>query len=316
MIEIDVGDPLPAPRRHLKLIYPQGVFAGSARGSSYYSRLLRCPREHALTHLAKLQPIRDNEALTVGSLFHLVLEVYYNSLQPLTYPYTSEQRFAAEQRAMNLLNTLADEPGYADTFATVSRISRAYFDEYRDHDQWEVLAAEISAEVSTPIVYSARLDLLVRDHSKAGHALLIVEHKTCRAITPDLVSGYQLSLQIMGQAYLWGKVLRQEFPKERFDGILINLTSKHATPRFLRIPVFPSQDHLDVFEFAVTSYGHLEVAYAALGYPPDFTKCSGAPRGYTTCQFYEVCFSHPKLDVEFPPPGFLVVGQVEEPGKE
>jgi hypothetical protein len=306
MIQIDVptADPLPKPRKALPLLFPQHAFSGSPRGSSFYSRLLRCAREHALGK--KLRPILDDEALTVGSLFHLVLEVYYSALMQLKYPYTSEQKFAAEREAAQVLSLISMEPGYEETFATVSRLARAYFDEYRETDQWEIIAPEMTVGVTAPFTFTARLDLVVRDHGKPGKPLAVVEHKTARAITPDLVSGYQLSLQILGQAYLWQNVIKPKYPGERFEGIIVNIITKHVTPRFLRVPAFPSQDHLEEFAKAISAYDALEVAYAVLGHPPDFTKCSGAARGYKQCSFYDICWSHPKLDVEMPPPGFVL----------
>src|SRR5574341_491440 len=58
-----------------------GVQGGPSRiGSSYYKRLIRCPREHALYQIGGLRTARDREHLTVGWLFHFGLEVFYRRL--------------------------------------------------------------------------------------------------------------------------------------------------------------------------------------------------------------------------------------------
>jgi hypothetical protein len=283
-----------------------GVKSGaSPRGSTYYSRIRRCPREHGLYHEAMLVPQGDKEALTLGWLFHHALEVYYRTIQHHQHllfggalAWTRdhykgqtlvEMTATARAAAMDAIRVFASEPGYDETYAQLQKMLDGYFEEYMS-DRWYIIAVEEQLATTMPFEYTARLDLVVVDLDE--DVLRVVEHKSARSFTADLLAGYQLNLQIMGQAWLLLKCVDlSKYPT--FAGVTVNLTSKHKTPQFMRVPCAVSAQHLAAFEDSMIRWGRLAQAFANEGFPQDFTKCSGYARGYTMCAYYDLCYTRP-----------------------
>lgn len=316
--------------------------SASPRGSTYYSRARRCPREHGLYHLVKIVPKADKEALTLGWLFHYALEAYYRAIQiaqqgPDFAKYTAaekEENFklvradyrgqllvsitaVAREAAMASVRMFATEPGYEETYAQLVKMLDGYFEEYMS-DRWYIVAIEEQLASAKPFEYTARLDLVVIDLD--ADVLRVVEHKSARSFTADLIAGYQLNLQIMGQAWLLLRCVKLDaYPT--FDGVTVNLTSKHKTPQFMRVPCAVSPEHLQAFEQSMLAWNRLTSAFAKEGWPQDFTKCSGFARGYTMCAYYDLCYSRPaagldtiaeEVQKDGPPLGFRVRDAVDE----
>lgn len=290
----------------------------SPRGSTFYARMRSCPREHALYHLARLRQVTDNEALTVGWLFHYGLEAYYRHIwtaqQAGAKPGDQKVIADAEKVTFEGLQALADEPGYDDTYPKVESMLGSYCDRYR-RDAWRIVAVEETLEVFDPITYSCRLDLVVENSS----GLWEVEHKTARYFGASVVEGYQLNWQVVGQVYALRQVIDlEQYPP--FKGVLVNLTSKHSPPRHLRLEVTPSQAHLDAFEDMVATWSRMLPIYGEQGWPADWTSCAGARRGYARCQYFDLCYAYPNTTIndwmtEEPPYGFTRLNELEGTGE-
>lgn len=310
-----------APGVVLGLAQPYG--AASPRGNSFYSRALRCSREHALASVVRLRPKRDDDALTTGWLGHHALEAYYRVIQQRQQAEGIEwarkqpggvdpaTRALAEEAAYASVAPMAREPGYEDTYQTLLTCLRSYFDFCRS-DRWFILAVEEQLASTHPILYTARLDLVVIElgNTPDEDRVLLPEHKFLRAITGDTLSGYQLHLQTLGQAWLYLRCVDvSQYP--RFGGVLVNITSKTKIPKHMRVEVPPTAQGMQAFERAVRGYEEMLDTAQRLNYPPNFTVCSGATRGFRSCQFYNLCFSAPDLSVERlleesePPFGFV-----------
>jgi hypothetical protein len=312
-----------APGVVLGLSQPYG--SASPRGNSYYSRALRCSREHALASVVRLRPKRDDDALTTGWLGHHALEAYYRTIQAEQHApghgveWARQQpggvdpatRARAEQAAYDAVAPMETEPGYADTYATLLTCLRSYFDFCRA-DRWFILAVEEQLASTHPILYTARLDLVVINlgNTPDEDVVLLPEHKFLRAITADTLSGYQLNLQTLGQSWLYLHCVDvARYP--RFGGVLVNITSKTKIPKHMRVEVPPTAAGLRAFERAVQGYEEILDTAQKLDYPPNLTACSGATRGFRACSFYNLCFSRPDLSVERlleepePPYGFV-----------
>ena len=289
------------PARVLGLPGPPGG-AGSPRGSTYYKRIRLCPREHALAKIALLTRDRDDEALTVGWLFHAGLEAYYKAQLAGADPVERERACWAYLRPVVL------EPGYADTWGTVERCLASYFDRWRDVDRWRVIQAEETIGLRwNGLEYSARLDLLVQNLDDGG--FYIVEHKTAKTINADLVEGYQLDLQTLGQVWLARQCLDlKQLPP--FRGLLVNITSKHVKPQHQRVLVCPSDAHLRAWERSMNDWTALAALMAELGYPQALGNCTGPSRGYRRCAYFDLCHFWPEATAEDwaywdPPEGYV-----------
>lgn len=307
----------------------QGSPTGSASavGSTYWKRLMRCPHEHAMHELVQLRSKYDDEALTVGYLFHHALENYYathkrvqdeialarGKLLPDGTPdlygprLTDDELWAGQQEAEATawasIDSVRAEPGYdvrqagssiPSTWQQLESCVAAYFDRYRRNERFRIVATEETLRWTDPdntaIDYSARLDMLVENYDLGG--LRIVEHKSARSITVDLCEGYQLDLQILGQAWL----LRRCVDLSRlppFRGVTVNITTKQKVPRFERVEVLPSEQHMLAFELNMQKWDRMRAVAAELDYPQAFGKCIGPDRGYRRCSYFDLCHMDP-----------------------
>lgn len=284
--------------------------SGSPRGSTYYKRLRRCPREHALAKEALLSPARDDNALTIGILYHAGLEAYYRALLG------GAEKMEAERACWDELRPVMTEPGYggsgpgddADTWPTVERCLASYFDRWRDADRWRVIAVEETIGLRWDgLEYSARIDLMIENLDDGG--FWIVEHKTAKAIGADLLEGYQLDLQTLGQVWLARRCLDlKALPP--FRGLVVNITSKHVKPQHQRVLVCPSDAHLRAWERSMTDWTLLADLMREREYPQALGTCTGPDRGYRRCSYFELCHGWPEATVEDwkgwePPEGFV-----------
>jgi len=298
--------------------------SASPRGNSYYSQALKCSREHALSSLVRLRPERDDDALTTGWLFHMGLEVYRRLIMVEQHAQGIEwcrkqpggidekTRQAAEDLAYATMAPFENEPGYADeTYPVLMRCLKSYFEQARQH-RYFILAVEEQLMTTVPIEYSARLDLIVVDmgSTAAQDVTRAVEYKSARAIAANLLAGYQLNLQTLGQAWLFLKCVDvTKYP--RFASVRVDITSKTKVPQHIAVEMVPTPAGLRAFEKAVLSYQRIIEAAARENYPPNFTCCAGAARSFRQCQYYNLCFSNPDLQIadllaqEQPPFGFV-----------
>lgn len=294
---------------------PKLVGGPSPRGSSYYKSLLDCPHEHGLRHDAGLTPENPTEALTVGWLFHVCLQYYYQAIadhqrNSPNRPSDPSWLWGGCNKGMAdayaVLDVLREAGGYKDTADVLQLLLDGYFDRYDRADKWRIVAIEETL-FHHSLNYSARLDLLIHDLDR--NALFVTEHKSARMITDDLLDNYQLDLQILGQAWLVEKCMDlSKYPP--FFGVRINIATKHKSgSQTVRLDVSPSPRHMAEFERSILQYRALRPAMQQLGWPK-YWHCAGYSRGYGRCQFYDVCHDHPGVTVEqwknqMPPDGFI-----------
>jgi hypothetical protein len=294
----------PRKRRPAQVVVETDEPGGSPFGSTFYKTLLRCPHEHALTYRLGFRPEMHSEPLDVGWLFHHGLEAYYNALKGR---WDADALNRAEHEAFKALTPVSEEPGYEETYESVEKLLSHYFDHYRiyDNDLEVVAVEETLVWRGRYFDYSTRLDLL----AIIDDQLYIIEHKTAKYITEILVTGYQLDLQILGQVWLLKRCVDlSAFPP--FGGVIINIASKQITPQFVRVSVYPSNDHLEMFEKTMRQLARYAVWAKEHDYPRNLGSCSGFGRGYTRCPFFDLCHGRPdrtieQLEEEGPPYGFV-----------
>jgi len=306
----------PKTRRRLADVLKLKDVGASPYGSTVQKTLLACPREYGLRYHAGLHPEFVNDALSAGWLWHYCLQRYYEEIQKAQRTSNAKQNTpeylwggakAGLAVAYRVVETVESEPGYDEVAADVRRMLDQYFEVYSDRDRWRIVAVEETIIYRGVIDYSTRLDLLVEDLERGG--LWIVEHKSARMVTSELLDNYQLDLQILGQVWLLKHCVDlARYP--HFGGVKINIVTKHKTPQVVRIDVAPSNAHLQAFYDAQVQWKHVKGVMRTLGWPRSLGHCAGYARGYSRCQFFDVCHGHPQLGVvEWssgdPPYGFL-----------
>lgn len=303
--------------------------SSSPRGSTYWKRLRRCPHEHALYQggLRKDSPLNDH--LTIGLMVHRAMEHFYGAQIPdhgvdprqlaRGHSYRTldtgeyQTRLAPETAAWRSIEMFSDEPGYETTFHTVQRMLTGYFELYRELDfRWKVHAVEETVSYREPLMeWTGRYDGLI----ERDGMLWLLEHKTATSITPDLLSGYQLDMQMLGYVWLYQKVIdTTKFPP--LGGLIVNILTKPKTMnsacKYERVEVCPNRDHLAAFEDSMRRWITLRGAYEAVDWPRALGNCAGAVRYFSNCDYFDLCHSRPDVPVakllrEEPPTGFVLV---------
>lgn len=306
----------PVERRRLPLALGIADSGPSPFGSTVAKTLLACPREYGLRYHAGLTPEFVNDALSTGWLWHYCLELYYRAImahQRTSNALSNTPEYwwggskAGLAAAYKVLEQLDDEPGYTEVVDDARRALTQYFEVYSDRDKWRVIAVEETIIYQGEFNFSTRLDLLIEDLERGG--LWIVEHKTARYITSELLDNYQLDLQILGQVWLLKNCIDlTRYP--HFGGVIVNIVSKHKTPQTVRVDVAPSDYHLQAFVDSQRQWNQLKVVMQKMGWPQSLGHCAGYARGYSRCQFFDLCHGHPQRGVlEWssgdPPYGFL-----------
>lgn len=345
----DVED-LKAPRKPPHEVL--GVFGGgSPFGSTRYKTRRLCPFEDGLVTVAKLRPSRNHEALDLGWVVHQGWETYYQTIKDYQSTWdgvpskmSARKEFfygalpEAERAALDTVDTFKKVENYGGTWEAASRIISHYVDHYRREDMWEVLAVEetliYEEELPEPIVlfnsdgseavrqthfrYSARLDAVIVEHTPGrSNGLQIVECKTAKMISEDLLHGYQQDMQILGQQWLLERCVDLDaYPP--FKGVCVNIASKHKTPQFERVSCIGSPYHLQAFEDSTRRWALANLFLGELNYPKALGSCAGALRGYSRCTYYDLCHAYPERTIqdfaELPPPdGFY---RDEQPNQE
>lgn len=139
----------------------------------------------------------------------------------------------------------------------------------------------------------------------------IITHNTARQITQDILSGYQMDPQMLGYVWLLKNVLDlSKLPP--VAGIIVNILTKHATPKYERVEVCPSRYHLAEFEKTITQRLRLREQFKVLGWPKILGNCTGAARYFSTCDYFDLCHGRPEasaeqLLAEEPPFGFTKI---------
>lgn len=297
------------PRRRVEDVL-QIVGGASPRGSSYWKRVRRCPREHGLYSIGLRKGAERSEALDLGLLFHHALEVYFKTVQLYQSKLTKrDEEFywgsaaAAEKAAWDSIAPFADEEGYSSTYARVEKMLIQYFENYRRRDRWRIIAVEETLIYDeADLTYTARLDLIVECADRGG--MWIVEHKTAQSITEDLLHNYALDLQIVGQVWLMQQVIDlDEYPPLR--GVLVDImtkpkSTKHGSitvPKFERFEVCPSREHVEEFYNSMVQWTAVSQTFEQLGWPKALGNCAGGMRFFRKCPYFDLCDTRPKASV-------------------
>lgn len=289
-----------------------GIPSGpSRRGSTYWSRLLRCPREFYLASKLHWGSTRSTDALDGGLIWHHMLEIFYRDR--LAWQEKCRQESGgkidrrdphylagnpnAGRRLFEALAPFAGEGGYEELYGLLERMADVYL--HRWFDMWEILAVEHTVEQqlagtpnTPPFEFSTRLDAVVLDWSGAEPCLRIIEHKSTYRMDGDVLEGYQQDFQVLGQVWLVerGVDLRRYPP---FLGTIVNVVSRTKNPSAERILVQPWASSLASWERSLRYQVSLMPQHEAAGWPKNYSSCV---RRFGKCEFFELCRSFPDLE--------------------
>lgn len=255
---------------------------GSGLGWSYWSTLQRCPREFYLTYV---KPV-DTESL--GKPYPLEIGSYYHAFQALSL---SEDPVPTPTALRKFLFKHKANP---ETVGEAWRVFEAYLSYYGESDYLEPLAIEYTAHHKRSN-FSCRYDLIARvsnrNHDLIQQGVYIVERKTAAAFTVDVIDGWDLDGEVLGQMLLWDRCgLSKKFGPLR--GVIVDIVGKQKEPKFHRTVV--SKDSFRVRRH-LQALNHMKAErdrYVKLKKWPMYT--ANCIRRYGRCPLYDVCRSGEK----------------------
>lgn len=310
-IQLRVRNPKATPQREALYQVLQVKNSGaSPRGSTYYKTFQSCPRQFYIKYVLRWVPAIPSDALTIGLVWHYCLERYYRAImlhQQKSKPRPNDPAWLwggcneGARQAYDLLDQLAAAFGYKEISGIVRKMLDHYLDAHDRRDRLRILAVEETLAYWGDDPYTCRADMIVEDYDRGG--MWFWEHKSAHGLTDDLLSAYDMDLQVLGEWWLLSVVIdKDSYPPLR--GVIINIQTKPKTDtsdtalKSHRHEVCPSAAHIRGFNNTIGTRKIMLEAAEQAGWPMYFGNCAGAARGYSKCEFYDLCHDFPDSDAK------------------
>src|SRR5262249_3347476 len=112
------------------------------------------------------------------------------------------------------------------------RLYAAYFNQYGNVADEGVKPLGVELPCGIEGIHTSRLDLL----ANIGDSTWIVEHKTASRESRDVIEGWWLDGEIIGEVYAY-KLSKLEQLYGPLAGVIVNITIKTQVPKFRRVEV-------------------------------------------------------------------------------
>ncbi len=301
------GESVRGPIHEALGIAPGGA---SPRGSTYYKTFQMCPREFFIKYRLHWRPLVPSDALTTGILWHHCLEQYYRAImehqlatpeQPTNPAWLWGGCNKGADLAYQALDKVQSSFGYPEIAGIVRTMLDHYLDAFDRRDKLRILAVEETLAYWSDDPYTCRADMIVEDYDRGG--TWFWEHKSAAGLTDNLLSAYDMDLQVLGEWWLIDTVLDPSaYPPLR--GVIVNICTKpkkadsKAEIKAHRHEVCPSNGHVRSFRRTIGTRKIMLEAAERAGWPQYFGNCSGATRGYSKCECYDLCQQYPDYDAK------------------
>lgn len=251
----------------------------SGRGWSWYSSFQRCPQLFRLKQIGARG--RPAVALEVGSCFHTFIALHYTWMAHDDWKLTPE--LCREE--------LIQKGARAEVVAEAWRIYEAYAAYYESDYLYPLAVEELARDEEGN---SCRYDMIASvaaGHPSVPEGTWIVEHKSAKAFTSDVLEGWWNDGEILGQIAIWSRGgLNKRYGKLR--GVIVNICGKQQIPKFHRV-VIPAQvwhvrQHLDDLRYWRTMINLCEVTGT---WPRARQNCVTK---FGMCEFFRYCAENRK----------------------
>lgn len=253
----------------------QPLGGASEDGWSKLADLQRCPYRYKMLHetlldvdeVAGPKPV----ALELGALYHTALALHYSvgTIAIAVTPFA----FLERVRAVGGDGVIIDE---------CKRLYSAYFDKYGNahNEGFAPLAIEFPAGI--PGTHTCRFDMLAKHEGVTKN----IEHKTASRETRDVLEGWWLDGEIIGQHYAY-KLSGLEAKFGPLFSTVVNLTIKTKEPKFRRIEVVISDEIIGRFASDRAWWnGHRDALRGGSYWPRKLQGCIGR---YSNCELWDHC---------------------------
>jgi hypothetical protein len=280
----------------------------SSRGSTYWRRVLSCPREHFLANVLGWTEEHRTEALEVGLAWHYVLENLYRDIQKLQRGQHLPE--SPEKRAFELLRPFVEELTWSEVSPKLTEMLEVYLQRWyqRDLKTFEVLEVEATYQIPLDdglgFEWSNRLDVVGIDHFSGTPVLRNKEHKSTYRVSEETMSGFQMDQQVLGQAFLMSYYADHPAAiSPAYEGVEVNMverpysvSARSKAPVVERFIVHPTDAAYAAWMESMKFFQRLLVTYEVMDqYPRNYAQCT---RKYGKCPFFGLCQSRPQDSVQ------------------
>lgn len=260
---------------------------GSGRGWSSYATFARCPYSYYLRYIAKIQPEGllggegPSDARDIGSLDHAFLAIQYRA--------AFEQKTPTVDEVFTFLKESKFQVNPAPLWKAWE-VYQAYRQTY-DADYLEPLAVEYPAR-DPRTGNTCRYDCVARIGNKAPEGIkpgiYIIEHKTAARFSEEVLDGWDLDGEILGEMALWTRGGAQRtFGK--LTGLCVNILGKQKIPMFHRTFISPlsvrTKGHMKNLDYLAKLMKDCEMKRR---WPQFSTGCVGR---YGKCDYWTHCLN-------------------------
>lgn len=258
-------------------------------GSSRYDDFMRCPRRFQLAHVKRLTRDEPDMALEVGGAVHeCIARAYEADYETAEQGGTDEQCAEAFTKAIHeLCNEI--QKGGATCAAETRRLLDGWLRFFGPGQQldWRerTLGIEVELGSDKPFPYTCRVDQIIEDEHDEN-ACWIVDHKTAKRHSDNLVNGYRFNTQFIGQQYCF-RASKVQKKYGKLKGTVVSVIVKTNPPQYLRHTV-PYNVRL-VNRWAKNMrmvWRNLDWCQASGIYPQLMSNCF---RFNKYCRFFEYC---------------------------
>ncbi|OPZ49090.1 MAG: PD-(D/E)XK nuclease superfamily protein [Bacteroidetes bacterium ADurb.BinA104] len=189
--------------------------------------VMSCERKFYYAVQRNLTPRKKAEPLDTGLLAHEGLKVFHH---PINASKPVNERLRLARASVQALAKETEDEHDTDFDPSVSdNLIIGYASEYAQ-DPLNFIAVEqpVSYEMAPGIIFRGTIDGVARN---SMGKLIMVEHKTIRALNSNTIAYYSRSPQTLGYASLMERVF-----KEEPDSILFNFLIKQKVPKYRREP--------------------------------------------------------------------------------
>lgn len=261
----------------------------SADGWSKVSDLQRCPYRYYLRHERALQIAPEmltresTGALEIGGLVHAALALHYNRMLPEGYPGWRKNPPAP----LDFLEKVADLGGERNFVNEAARLVGGYIENYGYERDIHPVAIEFPA--GQPGIHTCRFDMLAwwDGGGTAPAGLWNVESKTASRETADVLEGWWLDGEVIGQHYVFDKFKLAELFHAPLQGTIINLIIKTHPPRYRRLEIVMPREVIEAYAEDRGYWSTYRDHCRNVGHWP--RKLQGCLSRYDMCEFWSHC---------------------------
>lgn len=237
-------------------------------------------------------------ALELGALFHSMLAMHYSqNAKSMLFSPTESMLFSDTKSMLfptpyALAERVAALGGNLAIVDEAKRLYGAYFGQYGNPQDEGItsLAVELGAGIEG--IHTCRYDLLA-ERKDAG--VWIIEHKTASSETRQVLEGWWLDGEILGEVYAY-KLSGLDKVYGPLVGVCVNITFKTKVPKFRRVEVVVTDDLVEAYARDIAWWKGSRSACKSTGQWP--RKLQGCISRYDTCTFFDHCRNADATDSE------------------